>query len=216
MAEKRNTTLENSFENRHTFIMDYVHMPSLRAEVKQLADHWKLIAFRQHIKRRRAVLPSSSSRSALGTLQAAAVPLREKRLRILEMVKSQRDPEVFPVPSVEFNVARFLRQDEDCRDFKKLLTHIMDDYTKVLNRVERQKQLELQLYMKRLITYMQTKHCSSCHHNVNIPVKYTELVKSNETGDKNMAILMKIETDEGSQRDEAVVKYFFAVLHRLR
>lgn len=186
-------------------------MPSLREEVKLLADHWKLISFRQDIKKRGT--PSHKSRNPLGSHQ---IPLKEKRLRILEMVKSQRDPEVFTVPSVDFQVNRVLSHGEMYRGFTKILGSIVEEHQRVLRLVERQKQLEFQLYMQRLTSYMQGKRCASCHRTVNVQVKYTELVKSNETGDANLALLTGIEIDEGSQRDYGLVTYFFSVLYKLR
>lgn len=209
VAERRSTTVENSLEFLKSFVLDFIHMPALRNEVKQMSDHWSLIAFRQDIKRRGT--PSQNSRGV-----QIQVPLKEKRLRILEMVKSQREPDVITVPSVDFNVSRVLQKARQGSDLPYLLRDIIDEYSEAMRLVEKQKQLEYQLYIQRVISYRKTKRCGSCLASVEIPVKYTELVKSSDNGDGNMAMLMNIDSDEKSLKDEGLVIYFFSVLHNLR
>lgn len=184
-------------------------MSALRNEVKQMTDHWSLIAFRQDIKRRGT--PSQTSRGV-----HIQVALKEKRLRILEMVKSQREPDVFTVPSVEFNVSQVLKKARQGSDLPYLLKDVIAEYSNAMRLVERQKQLEFQLYIQRLISYTKTKRCGSCLASVGIPVKYTELVMSSDNGDGNMAMLMNIDSDENALKDEGLVIYFFSVLHNLR
>lgn len=212
VAEGRTTTLENTLHGQNTFYLDYVAMASLREEVRQLADHWKLIAFRQDIKRR----GTPSSTTTRGITSPTIVPLKEKRLRILELIKSERDPEMFTAASVDVQVMEILRCAPKIGAYTKLLEAVTAEYSEALRLVDKQKQLEFQLYIQRLVRYIKTKQCPHCHRSISILVKYTELVKSSDNGCANMALLLALEVDDKAVRDEPLVHYFFAVLYNLR
>lgn len=205
MAEKRNTILENSLEACNAFVLDYTHMPSLREQVRLMADHWKLISFRQDFKARS---PSAQNLSRVTT--------EEKQLRIAVKIKSQMEPIAFTVPSVQFHVEAILQRAKQGKGFETLIRNVVNNHSEVMRLVEKQKQLEFQLYIKRLISYTKTKRCPSCHTSVGISVYYTELVKSNDNGDSNLNLLLNIETDEKSNRDEHLVTFFFSLMYRLR
>lgn len=213
VAKGRTTTLENTLHGQNTFYLDYVTMASLREEVRQLADHWKLIAFRQDIKRRGT--PSSTT-TTRGITSPTIVPPKEKRLRILELIKSERDPVMFTAASVDVQVMEILRCAPKIGAYTKLLEAVTAEYSEALRLVDKQKQLEFQLYIQRLVRYIKTKQCPHCHRSISILVKYTELVKSSDNGCANMALLLALEVDDKAIRDEPLVHYFFAVLYNLR
>lgn len=181
-------------------------MTTLRDEIRKLSQHWKLISFRQDIKRR--ATPSTNK-------QWTEVPLKEKRLRIIELIKTQRDPTLFTVSEVrEFDLAKILREANMGNNFWLLLSKIMSEWKHCLSIVERQVKLENQLYITKTNSYHQSVYC--CTTSVNIPIRYEELVKSNVDGDANLKDLVKCHVDENDNRDNVLVKYFFSVLYKLR
>lgn len=206
VAEKRHGTLENSIDSRNAFVLDYIHMPSLRSEMRKLAESWKLISFRQEIKRRGTPLKSRLSE----------VPMKEKRLRIFEMLKQQKECDSFVVLTEEFDIKELLLEAGRQKDFTRFIDDIWKEYLNVMHSVDRQKQLEFQLYIEKLITYDKTFHCKSCLRTIHVPVRYKELVKSSENGDQNMEFILSYDVNEGSKRDNALVKYFFGLQYNMR
>lgn len=208
VAEKRHGTLENSIDSRNAFVLDYLHMPSLRSEMRKLTDNWKLISFRQEIKRR-----GTNSKSLL---RSSEISMKERRLRIFEMLKQQKECESVVVLSEEFNIKGLLVEAGRQKNFTRFLEDIWKEYRNVMQVVDRQKQLEFQLYIEKLISYHKTFHCKSCLRTIHVPVRYKELVKSSETGDQNMELILSYNVNETTNRDGDLVKYFFGLQYNMR
>lgn len=182
-------------------------MASLREIQRQKAAHWRLLTFRQEIKKR--LTPSQS-------FNLTGISLKEKRLRIIETMKSSSDPKPFVVPSVDFCAEEIMRQSEK-KDVYKLLTFLVRDSAEMFNLVDQQSKLEQQLYIQKLVRYNSSHfYCHFCLEHKSYLVSYTELIPSNVNGDDNMDRILSYDVKDFIIRDEKLVWYLFYMLQSLR
>lgn len=190
----------------NAFHTNFLCMPTLRETCKSQAENWKVLIFRQAPKRRNSPLQSAKNEQ---------LSLSEKRAQIFETLKQQS----VSFSTTEVKVTKGKDTPREAIGLKNLLStlrNIKAEYISTIQSVERQKQLEFQLYIENLVQYGSRSSCKTCHSGVLIHIRYKELIKSSENGNENLQQILRSDVDDTSQRDDRLVNFFDGVLEALK